>query len=53
VRVVTLTVQNTEGPPERQALLNRAAACTLDRPEDGLWASDHHGVVADLDLSVD
>ena len=31
----------------------RAAARALDQPEDGLWASDHYGVLADLDLSVD
>ena len=45
MRVVTLNV--------RGRTQIRAVGRTLDRPEDGLWAGDHYGVVADLDLSVD
>lgn len=31
----------------------RAAALVLDRPENGLYASDHYGVAADLTIATD
>jgi endonuclease/exonuclease/phosphatase family metal-dependent hydrolase len=30
-----------------------AAGLVLDEPVDGVWASDHFGVVADLDIDID
>jgi endonuclease/exonuclease/phosphatase family metal-dependent hydrolase len=31
----------------------RSAALTFDRPVDGVWASDHYGVLVDLDVDAD
>jgi endonuclease/exonuclease/phosphatase family metal-dependent hydrolase len=31
----------------------RSAAVAFDRPIDGVWASDHYGVVVDVDIGVD
>jgi endonuclease/exonuclease/phosphatase family metal-dependent hydrolase len=31
----------------------RSAAVAFDRPIDGVWASDHYGVLADVDIGVD
>jgi endonuclease/exonuclease/phosphatase family metal-dependent hydrolase len=30
----------------------RAAALAFDQPVDGIWLSDHFGVVADLEISA-
>jgi endonuclease/exonuclease/phosphatase family metal-dependent hydrolase len=31
----------------------RSAAVAFDQPFDGVWASDHHGVVVDVELGAD
>jgi endonuclease/exonuclease/phosphatase family metal-dependent hydrolase len=31
----------------------RAASLAFDEPADGIWASDHFGVVVDLDIGID
>jgi hypothetical protein len=31
----------------------RSAAVAFDQPIDGVWASDHYGVVVDVDIGVD
>jgi endonuclease/exonuclease/phosphatase family metal-dependent hydrolase len=38
--------------PRARALV-RAATLAFDRPVDGVWPSDHHGVLVDLDVSLD
>jgi len=31
----------------------RAASLAFDQPDDGIWASDHFGVIADLEIGND
>jgi endonuclease/exonuclease/phosphatase family metal-dependent hydrolase len=38
--------------PKGRAII-RSAALAFDKPIDGVWASDHFGVVVDLEVSVD
>jgi hypothetical protein len=31
----------------------RAATVAFDQPADGVWASDHYGLVVDVDIGTD